>query len=414
VSLPHRSGYRAPVRPSPSLVEPPSEKPGKTTDIFGWVIPVYLLLLSGGFAFLRSPIATMRGNELSIDRAAFTTINAVTLTGFGQTIGLNELRVPGQIGVFFLMTGGTLLALVVGGQLVTRIVGLPYSSRMIRLSALGAVGAAALFGAAGLGDTVPHGAFLGISALGNSGLFIGKLPACDDLSAMVILLPLAVAGGLGIPIWLELIASFIKRQSLSFHSLISLSMYGSAYIVGLGLLMTQLETDKALPAALATCSASAITARSAGFSLAWIDQFTRTGQWILAGLMVFGPASGGTGGGLKGTTLFVLFRGLRRSYKGGRPDRAMAIAAAWILTYVLLVFVGFLILLEFAPQIPGDRVLFLTISAASNVGWSHDPISLVKSGLVTLSAIMLLGRMLPISVLWWMSKSADRTDVAVG
>jgi trk system potassium uptake protein TrkH len=191
-------------------------------------------------------------------------------------------------------------------------------------------------------------------------------------------------------------------------------MYGSAYIIGTGLLLTQLQTDKAIPAALATCSASAITARSAGFPLVSIDQFTRAGQWILAALMIFGPATGGCGGGIKGTTFFVLFRGLRKSYAGGRADRPAAIAAVWIAAYALLVFVGFLVLLSCAPQIPGDRVLFLCISAASNVGWSHDPVSIVKSGLATLSTIMMLGRMLPIGVLWWMSKSAGDADVAVG
>jgi Trk-type K+ transport system membrane component len=130
--------------------------------------------------------------------------------------------------------------------------------------------------------------------------------------------------------------------------------------------------------------------------------------------MVVGPASGGTGGGLKGNTLYVLYRGLRRIYAGERAERAVAIAAAWIAGYAVLVFAGFLVLLDCAPQVPGDRVLFLAISAASNVGRSHDPVSLVKSGLSTLCVIMLLGRMLPMAVLWWTSKSASQTDVAVG
>jgi trk system potassium uptake protein TrkH len=417
VSRSERIAYRAPAKSSarsaaPSLAPPRRES--KAGDVFGWAIPVYLLLLSGGFAFLRSPYATIRGNELSIDRAAFTAINAVTLTGFRQTIGLDELRVPGQVAVFMLMTGGTLLSLIIGGQLVTEIVGLPFSNKQIYTSAATGVGVAALFGAAGMGDTVLHGAFQGVSALGNSGLFIGKLPACDDLSAMLILLPLAVAGGLGLVIWLEIVGSLVKRKPLSTHSLISLSMYGAAYILGIFLLRTQLQTDKTLPAALAACSASAITARSAGFPLLPIDTFTRAGQWMLAALMVIGPASGGTGGGLKGTTLFVLFRGTQRSYLSQLTDRPFAIAAAWLAAYALLIFIGFSVLLTCAPQLPADRVLFLTLSAASNVGWSHDPVSLVKSGLAALSATMLLGRMMPMAVLWWMAQSTGRTDLAVG
>ena len=130
--------------------------------------------------------------------------------------------------------------------------------------------------------------------------------------------------------------------------------------------------------------------------------------------MIFGAASGGTGGGLKGTTFLVLFRGLRNSYLGQSGGRILTIAAVWIGAYAMLILVGFLVLLECAPQVPGDRLLFLTISAASNVGWSHDPVSLVKSGLSTISAVMLLGRAMPMAVLWWMSKSARGAELAVG
>jgi Trk-type K+ transport system membrane component len=130
--------------------------------------------------------------------------------------------------------------------------------------------------------------------------------------------------------------------------------------------------------------------------------------------MILGPASGGVGGGLKVTTLAVLFRGVRKSYAGNPPGRPFTIAAVWLAAYALLIFIGFLTLLTYAPQMPGDRLLFLVISAATNVGWSHDPISIVKSGLTTLSVIMLAGRILPMAILWWMSKSAEGTDLAVG
>jgi trk system potassium uptake protein TrkH len=414
VSKSARLAKRAAVKPSLSPSPLSIQEPAKSGDVFGWAIPVYLLLLSGGFAFLRSRLATMRGNELSIDRAVFTAINAVTLTGFQQTIGLDELRVPGQIGVFFLMAAGTALSLIIGGHLVARIAGLSISNRLIYLVAGGAIAVSALFGAAALGDTPLHGAFLGVSALGNSGLFIGKLPASEDLSTAMVLLPLAVAGGLGLVVWLELWSSLIKRQTLSSHSLISLSMYGGAYIVGLGLLTTQLQSSPSTAEALSTCSTSAITARSAGFPISSIGDFSRAGQWILAALMIFGPASGGTGGGVKGTTIYALCRSLLGSYRGERSGRSLPIAAAWLAAYALLVFVGSLFLLNLAPQMPGDRVLFLAISAASNVGWSHDPVSLVKSGLATLSTIMLLGRALPMAILWWMARSAPDADVAVG
>jgi trk system potassium uptake protein len=422
VSRSKRLANRPPAKPPVAKPAPPQAAPApilvapkaKSGDVFGWALPVYLLLLSGGFAFLRSPLATNRGNELGIDRAAFTVINAVTLTGFRQTIGLAELRPPGQIAVFILMTASTILTLIVGGELVTKIVGLPFSNRLIYTLAGIAIPVAALLGAAGLGDTPLHGAFMGVSALGNSGLYISKLPAPDDLSAILILLPLVVGGGLGLPIWLDLYGSLTKRKPLCPQSLISLSMYGAVYVIAVGLLLTQLVTYTEFPAALATCSATAITARSAGFPISSLDQFTRSGQWFLAALMILGPASGGVGGGVKVTTIAVLFRGLKKSYAGDRPGRPFTIAAVWLAGYAFLIFIGFLTLLTYAPPMPGDRLLFLVISAATNVGWSHDPISIVKSALTTLSIIMLIGRMLPMAILWWMSKAAGGTELAVG
>jgi trk system potassium uptake protein TrkH len=377
-------------------------------------VPVYLLLLSGGFAFLRSPIATVRGNELSIDRAIFLVTNAVTLTGFQYSIGLGELRLPGQIALFVLMIGGMVVSLFVGAQLVSSICGLRYSGRTLATAAGSGIVIAALLGAVALGDTGWHGAFIGVSAVGNCGMFLGKLPACDDLATLIVLLPLAVAGGLGMVIWLDLAGSLVKRSRLSMHSILSISMYGLVYIVGLGLLLPHLNGDHTLGESMATCSASAITARSAGFGLVPLDQFTRAGQWILAALMVIGPASGGCGGGIKGTTFLFLFRGIRKAYFGKTVKQVFSIAAVWVTGYVMLVFVGYLILLGCAPQLPGDRVLFLAISAASNVGWSHDPVSLVKSSLAVLSGMMLLGRAMPLLVLWWVARSGEACEAGIG
>jgi hypothetical protein len=41
---------------------------------------------------------------------------------------------------------------------------------------------------------------------------------------------------------------------------------------------------------------------------------------------------------------------------------------------------------------------------------SHDPISLVGGPLVTLSALMLFGRLVPILVLWWMATTTRGED----
>ena len=74
---------------------------------------------------------------------------------------------------------------------------------------------------------------------------------------------------------------------------------------------------------------------------------------------------------------------------------------------------GFLALAAGQPQMPADRLIFLTISAVSNVGLSHDPISIVGPGLFLLSLLMLAGRLAPLAVLWWMARSMRGEDVLV-
>ena len=130
--------------------------------------------------------------------------------------------------------------------------------------------------------------------------------------------------------------------------------------------------------------------------------------------MLVGASPGGTGGGLKSTTLAELFRGVRRTLRGESPGRPFGIAMVWVGTYLGLVLVSVLALASTEKQLPGDRVLFLTVSALSNVGLSHDPVALTIPGAYFLSAMMLAGRMTPLLILWWMADTAQGAEVAVG
>ena len=114
------------------------------------------------------------------------------------------------------------------------------------------------------------------------------------------------------------------------------------------------------------------------------------------------------------TTAVELFRGTWRALKGEAPGRTFGIAMTWVGTYALLVLVALLALLQNTPEMPADRALFTTVSAASNVGLSHDALSVTRDNVYALCAAMLLGRFLPIAVLWWMAMTTRDADVAVG
>jgi len=90
------------------------------------------------------------------------------------------------------------------------------------------------------------------------------------------------------------------------------------------------------------------------------------------------------------------------------------IALTWLGAFAALVFAALLLLLWTEPGLDADRIFLIAVSAASNVGLSHDRVGIAGSGLHILTLTMLLGRLLPLAILWWVMKHAEETDVAIG
>ena len=119
---------------------------------------------------------------------------------------------------------------------------------------------------------------------------------------------------------------------------------------------------------------------------------------IVVILMAIGASPGGAGGGIKTTAPAMLVCGILDVLRNRSPRRVFAIAATWIIIYSALVLACLLWLLHSEPDLEPDRLLFLTVSAASNVGLSHNPVAIIGSGSVVLSLTMLLGRLLPVAI----------------
>ena len=65
-------------------------------------------------------------------------------------------------------------------------------------------------------------------------------------------------------------------------------------------------------------------------------------------------------------------------------------------------------------DLPPDRLLFLSISAASNVGICYDPVSITGPALWVLSGTMLLGRIIPLGMIWCVWRKAAQEQLVVG
>ena len=154
--------------------------------------------------------------------------------------------------------------------------------------------------------------------------------------------------------------------------------------------------------------------RTGGFAYDLLNGSPRAAQWIVALLMVIGGCSAGTAGGLKTTTFHALFSGMRDLLKGRVARRTFSIAATWFGAYLAIATAGFIILLNIEPQLPADRCLFITLSALSNVGVSHDQVSIVGGGLYFLTALMLIGRIAPLLILCWLAEGDQQAEYLVG
>ena len=374
------------------------------------IVFAFAAMLIVGIRLMRTRDAMPAGNELSVPRTVFSVANAASLTGFQQTIQVETYKPLGQRVIFALIVAGSLVSMIVGSAAVVRLLRLPYSMLHIIGWAVGVEVFAVLVGLLVLG--AEGGDFAGGSALGNCGMLIGQVTSRDDLRLHLVILPLAIIGGLGLPVLMELLDWLRLRRPPSRHARVVLAMTATVYLVGL-LLLVWLNWSPTR-AALRDGSTTSLNARALGWPVDSPASWPRSAVWVVMLLMIVGASPAGTGGGLKTTTLYELVRGSYRSLRARPVWRVFGFAMVWLGTYALLVLITTMVLVSTEPQLAADQVLFTSISAVSNVGLSYAPISITGDGLYTLSISMMLGRVVPLVILWWAALTTRDADVAVG
>ena len=397
----------------------------------GWVWSAVILLLYGvivvaGLSLMRSRDAMPAGGELSVPRTVFTVANAASLTGFQQTITIESYKPLGQRVIFVLIVAGSLVSMIVGAAAVVRLLRLPYSMTRIVAWAIGvevfaiAVGTAAL---TGNGRNLFEQVFQAASAFGNCGVVVGRVNGRESMLVHLLIFPLAVVGGIGLPVLMELFDWIRAGRRPSNHSRVALKMTAAVYLIGFALLAflqwpAAPTKEKPHPpttqAVLRDSSATALNARTLGWPVDSPATWPRAAAWVVMLLMAVGASPAGTGGGIKTTTLYELGRGTYRAIRARPVSRVFGFALVWLGAYLALVLVTTMRLVSTEPQLAADQILFTSFSAASNAGLSYAPISITGDGLYTLSVTVMLGKLLPLVVLWWAALTTRDADVAVG
>ena len=398
---------------------------------FGVVILVFTALLS-------LPLASATGQVTPLHQAFFTAASAVCVTGltvvstavhwsfFGQLVILVGIFVGG-LGT---LTLASLLALMVSKRLGVR--GKLIAQEAMNAGRLGEVGtllrivivtSVVIEGALALaliprflilGESFPqsvwHGIFYAISAFNNAGFTPhsdGIVPYETDLWILVPLMLGVFLGSLGFPVVMVLHQNGLRWKKWNLHTKLTIQV--SFILLAAGTVLwgflewDNLRTigDMDLGDKITHALFASVMLRSGGFNLVDQNHMESTTMLLSDALMFAGGGSASTAGGIKVTTIAVMFLAIFAEARGdadvkiyGRtiPEGTMRVAISVIVAGATLVSVSALLLLHISGA-SLDRVLFETISAFATVGLSTNlSAELPPSGVYVLALLMFFGR----------------------
>ena len=376
------------------------------------IICAFAAVILFGTLLLMLPISSASGKFTPFSDAIFTSTSAVCVTGlvvhdtatywsvFGQSVILLLIQIGGMgvvtVAVAIAAFSGKKIGLSLR-SLMQDSISAPKVGGIIRLTGfiLKAVlifelcGALLLmpvfcgeFGLKGIWLSVFHS----ISAFCNAGFDlmgeVGEYSSLTSLSANpllnTVIMLLIVIGGIGFLTWEDIVK---HRHHFSKYRLQSrVVLFVSALLIILpALYFFFLEfSGYTLGERIAASMFTSVTTRTAGFNTVDFNTLTAGGRAIMIVLMLIGGSPGSTAGGMKTTTVAVLFSSalavFRRKdsvkcFNRRLEDSAIKNAAAILLLYVTL-FVGSAIIISTVEGLPLEKCLFETASAIGTVGLS--------------------------------------------
>ncbi len=251
-------------------------------------------------------------------------------------------------------------------------------------------------------------AVIGLGRFGRSVCRTLKGMGCEVLGVISLLI---MAGGVGYPVlsdvWLRL-----RRRSTHLNLNTKVVLSTNVFLWGVGTFLFWVveignsATLRSLPLSEQVWAAwfQSVTSRTAGFNSMDIGTFTVTGLVLTAVLMFIGASPGGTGGGVKTTTIRVLVRATRAILRGHEEviiyEREIppiliykAIAVLMGSLGVVMLMITLLSITEAEQPYGFLQLFFETVSAFATVGLSTGITGgLTVSGKLLLVITMYVGR----------------------
>ena len=396
-----------------------------------------------GTILLKLPISIRAGASVSLVDALFTSTSAVCVTGliavdtadsftvFGRAVVALLIQIGGlgvtSVGVGFILLMGkkigikerVLIKESMNLDSMKGLVKLVKSVLLLTLSfeVVGAILSYIVFSKDykpldALGISVFHS----IAAFNNSGFDIlgglkNLIPYQNNILLNLTTCGLIIFGGLGFLVIKEIIR---KRnfKKFSLHTKVVITTTAILLIVGT-LFLKATEDITWLGAFFFSTSA-----RTAGFSTYPLGNFTNAGLFTLTILMFIGASPGSTGGGIKTTTIFTLFKSIYSTatnkhcvaFKRKIPTTVIFRAFNIIILALAVVCFGTFALSIIEPQFSFIQLLVEVTSAFGTVGLSTGITpNLTDLSKIIVSIIMFIGRLGPMTMatIWSFKESSN-------
>ena len=412
------------------------------------VVLSFIGLIAVGTFFLCTPMASTTGQWWNFTDALFTSTSAVCVTGlivvdtavhftiFGQVVLLFLI----QIGGFGFISISALILLATGKRL-------SYKNRVVLQESLNKddnQGVAKLLKKIGIivftietlgfimllpSMVISYGTsgifkalFLSVSAFCNAGFdiigttgtqFQSLAPFAKNIFVLLPIMFLVVNGGIGYMVILEIINKFKKgeKKPLSFHVKIVLIITTILIVVGAAMFaLFEWNNPKTIGdmnvfEKIMNSLFQSITPRTAGFATVNQADLTSSSRLVTDILMFIGGSPSSVAGGVKTTTIFVLFCSAfrsttqngdiiiaKKSISNKTVQKALRIVA---LAFILVAIgtVSICLLEHNNPLATSNSVIFEVISAMSTVGVSLGltPTLGINAKLI-LAGLMFIGR----------------------
>ena len=419
--------------------------------LFGFIILIFI-----GTILLCLPISSRSVQPTPFMTSSFTATSAVCVTGlikvdtynywspFGQAVILGLIQVGGIGFMTICITAISLSHKKIGlasRELMQSSVSAPQRGGIVKMTRFILVGTLLIelsgavllsiafvprFGAKGLWYALFHSvsAFCnaGFDLMGSGGEFSSLTSFDKNPYVCIVISALIVIGGLGFFVWKDLIDNRFRFKMLRMHSkavLITstILIFGGGILLYLTELPNSSSQEHSALYQIGNSLFQSVSTRTAGFNTVDLSQLTHSTIFIMVLLMMVGGSPGSTAGGLKTTTLAVLFASVISVFKrkksvemfGRRLEENVSSLALCIFAMYLMLGSAGAVFISTVENVPFINALFESASAVATVGLTTGitpQLGILSS--IVLMLMMLFGRVGSLTMLLAFSNYKSR------